>query len=245
MSFYNSTIDASKVSWGVAENFRFLDSLQYASSIISNGKLGKISTFHSHLFANVGAGNASFETAWRKKPDYQGGFLLDGGVHFVAATRVMLGGDEVVRLSAFTKLVRDHLPPVDTVDAIMRTKNGVQGTFSVSFGSSNSGSEYTITGEKGFVSVVRGGLLKTAKEQGKTGAYVVVKLLDGEESTKDFPDDGTGVQEEVAAWAKSLADGKVNLIQAPGQALKDLEIVSSNSSAILQLKLLYLDTKLK
>jgi predicted dehydrogenase len=82
ISWYHSNTDKPTVSWRVAENFRFIPSLQHASS-----------------------GNLSFETQWRKNPDYQGRFLLDGGVHFVAATRTMLGSsDAIVRLSAFTKL---------------------------------------------------------------------------------------------------------------------------------------------
>jgi hypothetical protein len=57
-------------------------------------------------------------------------------VHFVTATRGMLGDDEIVRLNALTKLVREYLPPVDTEGTIIRTKNGLQGTLSVCFGSS-------------------------------------------------------------------------------------------------------------
>ena len=110
--------------------------------------LGRISTLHTHLFVNVKGGNLSFETAWRKKPEYQGGFLLDGGVHFIAGTRVMLGPSNlIVRLSALTKLTRDYLPPVDTVDAIMKTETGITSSCSVSIGCSTSGSEYYYRGE--------------------------------------------------------------------------------------------------
>jgi predicted dehydrogenase len=211
------------VFWGVAENYRFIPSLQHASSIVSSGVLGKISTFRTHMYASVGRGNLSFETAWRRKPEYQGGFVLDGGVHFVAATRMMLGPTEpIVRLSAFTKMTREYLPPVDTVDAVMKTKNGVTGTFSVSFGSSNNGSEYTVTGEEGYVTVYRGGNL-----QGKMGGTVVVKIGTDDETVTKFENDGNGVMEEVDAWAKALVGGKgLDARQTPENALKDLEIVS-------------------
>jgi predicted dehydrogenase len=155
--------------------------------------LGRISTFHTHLFANVKGGNLSLETAWRKKPEYQGGFLLEGGVHFIASTRVILGpSNPIVRLGAFTKLTRNYLPPVDTVNAIMKTETGITGSFSVSFGSNTSGSEYTVTGEKGYVSVVRG----TAGTGGRAlvgsmSSWVVYQMIGEERKEKEFANEGT------------------------------------------------------
>src|SRR5258706_5172479 len=116
----------------------------------------------------------------------------------------MLGtSDTIVRLSAFTKLTREYLPPVDTVDTVMKTKNGVTGTFSVSFGSSNNGSEYTINAENGYVSVIRSSNL-----QGNMSGVVVVKVGNEEVIKKEFKNDGSGVHEEVYAWAKALAERK-------------------------------------
>lgn len=230
IDWYHSKIDSKKVFWGVAENYRFIESLQYASSIVESGVLGRISTFHTHLFANVQGGNLSFETAWRRQPEYQGGFLLDGGVHFIAATRVMLGpSNPIVRLSAFTKLTREYLSPVDTVDAIMKTTTGITGSFSVSFGSSTSGSEYTITGENGYVSVIRG----TAGTGGgalvgSMSSWVVSQVMGAEETRNEFPNEGTGVQQEVTSWAQSLSSGKeLDERQTPENALIDIELVST------------------
>jgi predicted dehydrogenase len=156
------------------------------------------------------------ETPWRKKPEYQGGFLLDGGVHFIAGTRLLLGQEaKPAALTAYTTLLREHLPPVDTVDSIWRTKSGVAGTFSVSFGSTLSSSEYTVACEKGSVSI-------------KRRSKVVVRLgeeSEGNISETEFPDEGNGVQQEVAAWAESIADGTPNPKQSPEQALADLEIL--------------------
>jgi len=232
IDWYHSNTDSKSVFWGVAENYRFIDSLQHASSIVKSGVLGRISTFHTHLFVNVKGGNLSFETAWRKKAEYQGGFLLDGGVHFVAGTRVMLGpSNPIVRLSAFTKLTRDYLPPVDTVDAILKTETGITGSFSVSFGSSTSGSEYTITGENGYVSVVRG----TAGTGGgalvgSMSSWVVSQMIGEERKEKEFANEGTGVHQEVAAWAQSLSGGKsLDERQTPENALIDIELVSKRT----------------
>ena len=97
--------------------------------------------------------SSNVETEWRKTPSHQGGFLLDAGVHFTAGLRLLLGSDHIVRLSAFTNQLQKHLPPVDTIDASLKTKSGATGTFSFSFGSTLSGSEWTIGCEKGLVSL--------------------------------------------------------------------------------------------
>jgi predicted dehydrogenase len=193
--------------------------------------LGRISTFHTHLFASVKAGNFAFETAWRNKPEYQGGFLLDGGVHFIAGTRAMLWPSNlIVRLSAFTKLTRDYLPPVDTMDAIMKTETGIIGSFNVSFGSSTSGSGYTVTGDKGYVGVFRG----TAGTGGgalvgSMSSRVISQMIGEERKEKEFANEGTGVHQEVAAWAQALSSGKsLDERQTPENALIDIELVSEH-----------------
>ena len=249
IGWYHRRIETKNVFWGVGENYRFIDSLLYGASIVKSGVLGRISTFHTHLFANVKGGNLSFETAWRQKPEYQGGFLLDGGVHFIAGTRLMLGpSNPITRLSAFTKLTRSHLPPVDTVDAIMKTETGIIGSFSVSLGSSTSGSEYTVTGENGYVSVIRG----TAGTGGgalvgSMSSWVVSQVIGEHEIKKEFPSEGTGVPQEVASWAQSLSSGKaLDEMLSPGNALMDLELVSNHPEPLLSnVKSIYHEFRLR
>ena len=161
----------------------------------------------------VQAGSKYYETEWRKKPDYQGGFLLDGGVHFVAATRLLLkgGGQKINKVSAFTAQLQQHLPPVDTLNATMQLENGASGTLSISFGTTDTGSEYLVACEKGSVHVSRG--------------KVVVKRDGQDVETKEFPDEGNGVNQEIKAWAQSLEKGSRNEMQSPEEALRDLEIL--------------------
>ena len=151
------------------------------------------------------------ETEWRKTPSHQGGFLLDAGVHFTAGLRLLLGSEHIVRLSAFTNQIQKHLPPVDTIDASLKTKSGATGTFSFSFGSTLSGSEWTIGCEKGSVSV-----------SGST----VTTVIDGKEEKTDIQDERSGVPPEVRKWGQALAaGGKQNDRQIPEEALADLELV--------------------
>jgi predicted dehydrogenase len=211
----------------IAENFRFHESFQYASQEIL--KLGRILGFHVTVSSYVKPDNKYYsmfhvldflvpligaDTPWRTKPEYQGGFLLDGGVHNVAGIRLLLGqAAKPKALTAYTTLLQAHLPPVDTITSIWQTAAGVPGSFSMSFGTTLSGSEYTVACENGSVSVnankvtVRQGLQK-----------------DGNSSTKEFEED-YGVKGEVKAWAESIASGKPNASQSPEEALADLEIL--------------------
>ncbi|KAH7067417.1 hypothetical protein BKA63DRAFT_607281 [Paraphoma chrysanthemicola] len=209
------TQDSSNTSanYSVAENFRFLDSFVYASQVLST--LGRVLTFRARVAAYVNPGGKYYETSWRKVPEYQGGFLLDGGVHFAAATRLLLAGAsaKIVKLSAFTAQLQEHLPPVDTLNATLLLNNAASGTLSISFGTTDTGSEYLVAAEKGSVHVSRGKVTVT-----KDGKVV---------EEKEFKDEGNGVKQEIKAWAESLESGKWKVEQGGEEALRDLEIIES------------------
>ena len=196
----------------MAENFRYQDSFLYAHEQLKS--LGRILTFRSRVSLFVAPGGKYFETPWRKVPEYQGGFLLDGGVHFVAGTRLLLegGGEKITKLTAFTTQLQEHLPPVDTLHATLQIGSGASGTLSVSFGTTDSGSEYVVASEKGTVTVTRS---------------KVVVTKDGQSETKEFPEEGSGVKQEVKAWAEGLAQGKPNERQSPEEALEDLKVLEA------------------
>lgn len=203
----------TSATYTVAENFRFLDSFIYGSQQIAT--LGRILTFRARVAAFVQPGGKYFETAWRKVPEYQGGFLLDGGVHFIAATRLLLsGGKQTIDVaSAFTAQLQSHLPPVDTLNATLQLSNGSSGTLSISFGTTDTGSEYLVACENGSVHVSRGKVTVT-----KVGADAEVQ---------EFKDEGNGVNQEIKAWAKSLEKEARNEMQSPDEALRDLEILEA------------------
>jgi predicted dehydrogenase len=55
LRYYNTHIDRSKVTWGVAENFRFLDSYAYAGQEVE--MLGRVLGFQVKVFSYVQPGN--------------------------------------------------------------------------------------------------------------------------------------------------------------------------------------------
>ena len=131
LAFYRSQVITDRVSWSLAENFRFLEKHLFAAAEIK--KLGRMLGFRGRFNRNIQPGWEFYETPWRQKPEYQGGFVLDIGVHFIATLRLLLGaaGDKLSRVSAFTCQVREHLPPVDTANATLKCQSGVSGVFEI------------------------------------------------------------------------------------------------------------------
>lgn len=211
IDWYEKEVRPKGVTWAVAENVRFWAANVYAGE--QRAKMGKALTFRARQQMFVGAGGKYFETSWRKVPTHQGGFLLDGGVHFVAALRLLLGKeDPLVSVVAYTAQLQEHLPPVDSIEAVARSKSGAVGSISISFGTTGKGSEYHVGSEKGFVSVSNG----------------VVKIDDKEEKIEnEGHNPGSGVEPEVKAWGEGLVNGKENVLQSPREALADLEIIEA------------------
>jgi len=210
LDYYRNVSPKNKVTLAIAENHRFFPSFVYAAEQAAG--LGKLQHFSVKCFSLMGQDNKYYNTPWRTKPQYQGGFLLDGGVHHAAATRLFLNGDTngPHTVQAFTQQAQDHLPPIDTVSAIIKTRSGATGTYQHSAGSNVRAFEWDLGYEKGSVN---------ANEE-----TVTVTPVGGEKTVKQF-ERTSGVDEEVAAWAQSLADGKPNPRQSPEEALADLEFL--------------------
>ena len=207
IKWYESDIAPKGVTWAVAENARFWNAIIYGAE--KRSKLGRALTFRCRMQAFVSPGGKYFETEWRKVPTHQGGFLLDGGVHFIAALRMILGKNEpLVSIAAHTAQLQEHLPPVDTIEATAKTKGGALGNISISFGTTNKGTEYSIGSQEGSVSVSPGS----------------AKIDDKEEKIEE---EGSGVAPEIRAWAQGIVNGKSNVLQRPREALADLEVIEA------------------
>ena len=226
IDWYHREIDTKKLNFSIAEQFRYYAAYAHGAKKVK--EFGKVLGLRVRMQTCIQPGMKYYETEWRKKPEYNGGFLLDGGVHFIAGIRRLLSdsGRKVKRLSAFTTQLQDYLPPVDTVDATFQLDNGSTGTFSVSFGTTFSGAEWSVACENGTVSVDRTIVTSTPKG--------------GEQKTEDIKDDvgeAETVKEnhvpigsvvpEVYAWAQSLKSGKWDARQSAEEGLADLEILEA------------------
>lgn len=199
------------INWSVAENVRFCEAWRFGRRTILT--LGRILNFSVDVSCLVAPGGKWYETEWRKTPSHQGGFLLDGGVHHTAGIMLLLGDeDPIEKVAAFSAQVQSHLPPVDTVNAALRTKGGVTGWLAMSYGTTFDKFEFSVACEEGVVVVTRGKVFVT-----RVGKPVEEEL---------FPNDKAGVVQEVEGFAQALIKGEADQRQTPELALKDLEMVS-------------------
>ncbi|KAM3446837.1 hypothetical protein MY3296_009291 [Beauveria thailandica] len=231
--------EAATPTLSIAENQRFFPrftfALQEAAAAAADDDggrdLGRVTHFSVRVSDMVGTEGKYYKTAWRQAPSYQGGFLLDGGVHFAAGARMLLllatnaglgrtdassssssvrADSRPARVSARTALVRSHLPPVDSVAALVTTRGGATGTYQHSVGSTISAYEFEVAYEHGSVRVREG---------------TVTVQAGGRQPVRRTFERASGVPEEVAAWAAGLRDGRPDPAQEPEEALADLEFV--------------------
>jgi len=107
--------------WSVAENYRYESCFDRARTECQ--RLGQLYTCELRVHNPMPAENQFARTAWRREPEYIGGFLLDGGCHFIAAIRKVVGqACRVVQGQAAT--LSKHLPAPDTVIGNLRFEGG-------------------------------------------------------------------------------------------------------------------------
>ncbi|KAA3477861.1 glucose--fructose oxidoreductase-like isoform X1 [Gossypium australe] len=113
---------------------------------------------------SMNSSNPYFSSSWRR--NFEGGFILDMGVHFIAGLRMMVGC-EVTSVSAITSHIDRTLPPPDIISSNFKLENGCSGVFVMVVSSSSPKIIWRVVGSKGTVQVERG------KVDGKHGYLCV------------------------------------------------------------------------
>lgn len=76
----------------IAENFFYRDDLRLARGAIDDGRLGRVHSVAWRVSGQYVPREGTFSsTPWRHAPSYRGGTHLDGGIHLMAAMRLLLG----------------------------------------------------------------------------------------------------------------------------------------------------------
>ena len=195
--------------WMVAENWRYEEAFRAAAQAVHGGQLGRPLQFSWTISNALTPEISYYNTAWRRDNSFPGGFLLDGGVHNIAAMRRVMG--EVESVSAYVAQVRPDLPPADTLSANLRFESGAFGTFARTFAAGSGWtSRMRVTGDRGALQV-DSGLLELS--------------VGGTTSSQAFG--GDAIRAELADFGRTLREGGAVVDGSPRQALQDVAIIEA------------------
>ena len=145
--------------------------------------------------------------------------VVNDGIQLVAALRfLLLGVDEsIVKAAAFTSLLQPELTPCDPVNAVMRLSNGNSGTLSISYGL-----EFANT--FGIEVITDKGIATVTPSRAK---WVPMRADKSEQGIiKDFGTDNS-VQREIAVFAQSIKNQRLDTRSTPEEALMDLRVIQA------------------
>ncbi|CAM6096393.1 unnamed protein product [Calypogeia fissa] len=225
-----------KPIWAVAENFRFETAMNEAASWVK--EIGELTCVQVTAYCPMTEDSSYFEsakTSWRK--DFEGGFPLDGGVHFVAATK-MITGSGIKSVAAIVRHTDSKLPPPDTVETVLRFNNGFGGLLVMSWnGSLKAEVVWRVLGSKGEVRV------ELTTQNGKAGYQVQLIPVKGTDKKSNFHPI-SGVLEELRTFATDVSNFVFEGMDASSadprssveQAINDVAVIEAifKSSAIME-----------
>jgi predicted dehydrogenase len=195
--------------WMVGENWRYEDTFLQAADIVHRGLIGTPLTCHWAIYTPITAKSKYYHTLWRRDSSSPGGFLMDGGIHHMAALRLILG--EITQVSAIMRQNSPDLPPADTVAATLTFANGVTGAYLATYAiGAPWPPQLYIGGTAGALRLQRREIELT--REGKTERI----------ETTGFD----GVEKELLAFAASIRSGAPHR-NAPEETLRDLAVMEA------------------
>ena len=195
--------------WMVAENWRYEEAFVRAAEFLRAGAIGRPVVAHWAQYTPMTPASKYYVTDWRRAGEFAGGLLLDGGVHYVSALRMLLG--EVTNVAAMVKKASHDLNPVDTLTATLQFASGVQVSYLNTFAVGTPFSAaLTVVGDAGSLRVERGKL----ELAGPSGVQEIRCAF------------YNGVENELAAFGEAVAEGAPHR-NSPLEALTDFAVVEA------------------
>ncbi|KAI0708573.1 oxidoreductase family protein [Earliella scabrosa] len=234
---YEATYKPKGLVWRVAENFEAEPAYQAASRIVRGGKIGEVKYFNARAYSWVDEHSKWYNTPWRTVPDYQGGFLLDGGVHTIAVLRMLLPSP-LTTLSAHASLAKPILAPHDTINAIALTASGAHGLIELSWGAPVQ-SRVTSSHDSISVTGTRGWLESTRTPRGTIRVVVRTAARDAQgkpvwdeekgrwrEEEEVVEERSCGVEREIGSWLEAV-EGREDGVDEPRGTLADVAFIEA------------------
>jgi predicted dehydrogenase len=198
--------------WMVAENWRYEAAFVKAAEMVRDGEIGEPLFCHWASHFHVTPASKYYGTDWRRSGSFQGGYLLDSGVHRAAVLRLILG--EVDEVYATGEQLRPDLPPLDTICAVLRFDSGVVGSYSMTVAMQPPWDRsLSIVGREGSLQVERWEVV--VEHGGKARSMPMAR-------EGDVP----AIEAELAAFAAAIRHGAA-YGNSPQEALQDVAVVEA------------------
>ena len=206
--------EQSGVTLMVAENYRFMASVQECRRLVESGAIGDVRLIQLQE-------EPPFRPdGWRNLQDLNGGgVLIDGGIHKIHFLRYMAGEPCSIYAAALPKALND-LEGEDGVVLIVRWDSGAVGLINHSWVASSQPSPPLVS-----VSGTKGQLTFAAGE-----AWLRVEIGDSAE-TKSMPPDNSGLTAMVQEFINSILE-KREPATSGTEGLKDLALVLKTYESI-------------
>jgi predicted dehydrogenase len=192
----------------VGENFRYCPAIGEAKNLIASGVIGDVVAFRLKVNFDVTAAARKpwISRGWRHNAKYPGGFVLDAGVHPVAALRDLLG--EVDQVWADTLDTSAVINGPDSLLMQVRMKSGVVGQCFFCYTSKEAKEnalDFTVYGTKGVQYLGRKSI-KRSHGAGKPTEFVRIKNGEYVRQWKNFCAAIRGEEKVVSTAAEAYRD---------------------------------------
>lgn len=118
----------SKVAM-LAENYYYHPVFMKVREYLQEKIVGEPYAAFWDVFRKVDMENKYGKTIWRRNQKFPGGFVLDGGIHNMAALRLMFGN--IISGSAFTKQINPVQGELDTFSFQFNTERNISGVLNI------------------------------------------------------------------------------------------------------------------
>jgi len=159
----------------LAENFNYRKVYNSVKDLLKQKSIGKVYAAQWNVFYLVTSDKDYGATKWRQQHKYAGGFMLDAGVHNIAALRMLFG--EVKSVAAFTDSINPSIGKPDTMSVQMIFNSGIKVIYNLFFTVKHHWeNKFLIFGSKGTIEA--------------NDDKISLKLKDENSETIDCSDDG-------------------------------------------------------
>ncbi len=113
----------------VAENFYYHPLFYRVKELLADDRIGAPYAVFWDVFRLIEKENPYAQTQWRLSERYPGGFIVDGGIHNIAALHLLFG--EITMGCSWAKTVNPEIGGIDSFSCQFQTKNDVHGTLNL------------------------------------------------------------------------------------------------------------------